>query len=189
MKPKVGVWRAFARLGDLRARDLMWPEAFYAVLIGVGGAVLIVRSTTLGDRIDVMGDVLALAGALLAVVFTALALVVSIPSVDYIREMANTRGGMIGFLDPFLIAVGTQATLVLLAFGYGLMADHVPWEVEHGVFYVAGFLLVFGVLDVVALARSLVRHGLNRAKEAQKGSEPDGGEVRRIDQRRGGDSR
>jgi hypothetical protein len=190
MTPKVGVWRALARLGDFKVRELIWPETICGLVVGGGGAVLIVRNTPLSDRMDVMGDVLALAGALLAVVFTALALVVSIPSVDYIRKMAETPGGgMIRFLDPFLVAVGTQAVVVLLALGYKLMAEHVSFQVEHAAFYVAGFLFVFGLLDVVALARSLVRHGLNRATEALRGASPEnGGSVRRLDERRGGGS-
>lgn len=189
MTPKVGVWRAVGRLGDFKVRELVWPEAVLALVVGLGGAVLVTRSTSLSTRLDVMGDILALSGALLAVVFTALALVVSIPSVDYIRKMAETPGGgMMRFLDPFLIAVGTQAAIIVLAFGYRLAAETVSYAIEHAAFYVAGFLVVFGLLDVVALARSLVRHGLNRATEAlttrpENGS---GGEVRHLEERRGG---
>jgi hypothetical protein len=189
MTQKVGVWRAVGRLGDFKFRELVWPECAFGVLIGVGGTVLLVRVTTLTDRIDVMGDVLQLAGALLAVVFTALALVVSIPSVDYIRKMAETPdGGIMRFLDPFLVAVGSQTATVLLAFAFRLGGDHVSWQVEHAAFYVAGFLVVFGLLDVVALARSLVRHGVNRGKEALNTAPENGpsGAVRHIDERRGG---
>jgi len=188
MKPKVGVWRAVARLGDLKVHELLWPESVLGVVLGVGGAIVTTRGTTLDDRLGVMGDVLTLSGALLAVVFTALALVVSIPSAGYIREMARvSNGGMVRFLDPFLIAVGTQTAVVLLAFGYKLSAAHVSAPIEHAAFYVAGFLMVFGLLDVVALARSLVRHGLNRATQALNDSEDNStAAVRHIDERRGG---
>lgn len=177
MTQKVGIWRAVGRLGDYKFRELVWPEVTFGLALGAGGTVALLRSTSIDDRIHAMGDVLALAGALLAVVFTALALVVSIPSTAYVRKMAQTpEGGMMRFLDPFLVAVGTQTTIVVLALVYRLGAKHVPPAVEHGAFYVAGFLVVFGLLDVVALARSLVRHGLNRAMEAldepQEGSAP-----------------
>ena len=185
--PKVGVWRALGRLGSYTVREFLWPEGVLGVVIGVGGSWLIVKGTSAADRVDAMGDVLALSGALLAVAFTALALVVSIPSARYIRKMAETPGGgMIRFLDPFLVAVGTQASILLGGFAYTLGAAHVPWQLEHAAFYTLSFLVVFGLLDVVALARSLVRHGLNRGIEAlREGGGDAGADVRRIDDRRG----
>lgn len=185
--PKVGVWRAVGRLGSYTVREFLWPESVLGVLIGVGGSILIVKGTSAADRVGAMGDVLALGGALLAVVFTALALVVSIPSVSYIRKMAETPGGgIIRFLDPFLVAVGTQACIVLGSFAYMLGAEHVSWRLEHAAFYVLSFLVVFGLLGVVTLARSLVRHGVNRGIEAlQNGQGEEGADVRRLDNRRG----
>lgn len=190
MKPRVGVWRALARLGEYKVRELIWPEGVFGLVLGLGGAVVIVHATKLPDRLDVVGDVLALSGALLAVVFTALALVVSIPSEKYIRLLAETpNGGMIRFLDPFLIAVGTQAAIIVLALAYKLAAHDVSRAIEHSAFYAMGFLLVFGLLDVVALARSLVRHGVNRGIEALNSAEDAGGAgaVPRLDQRRRGE--
>jgi hypothetical protein len=89
-------------------------------------------------------------------------------------------------LDPFMVAVGTQAAVLLVGFGYKLAAEHVPWQVEHGAFYLLTFLAVFGLFDVVALARSLVRHGVNRGVEVMGETRHDGAEVRRLDERRGG---
>jgi hypothetical protein len=188
--PKVGVWRAVGRLGSYTVREFLWPEGVLGVVIGVGGALLVVKGTSAANRVDAMGEALALAGALLAVVFTGLALVVSIPSVDYIRKMAETPGGgMIRFLDPFLVAVGTQGSILLGGFAYTLGAQHVPRQLEHAGFYMLSFLVVFGLLDVVALARSLVRHGVNRGIEAVRDGQGDsGGEVSRLDERRGGPS-
>lgn len=187
--PKVGVWRAVGRLGSYTIRECLWPEGVFGLAIGVGGSVAIVHGTQLTDRVDAVGEVIALGGALLAVVFTALALVVSIPSTDYIRKMAETPGGgVLRFLDPFLVAVGTQTAVLLVGFGYKLSAEHVSWQVEHGVFYVLSFLVVFGLLDVVALARSLVRHGVNRGVEALNKSGQDGADIRHLDERRGGTS-
>lgn len=183
MNPKVSVWRAVLRLGNLPVRYLLWPEGIYAVLMGVGGAIAVIQTTKLTDRLSIVGDVLPLAAALLAVVFTALALVVSIPSRDYIRLMAETpNGGMLNFLDPFLVAVGTQTAVVVLALTYKLAASNVSRWIEHVGFGVISFLFVFGLLDVVAVARSLVRHGLNRADAVlNEESEP----VARLEPRRG----
>jgi len=56
------------------------------------------------------------------------------------------------FLDPFLVAVGTQITLLILALAYNLAARAVPRWVEHGAFYVMAIILVFGLLDMAGLA-------------------------------------
>jgi hypothetical protein len=54
--------------------------------------------------------------------------------------------------------------------------------VEHGVFYVLGFLFVFGLLDVAALARSLVKHGILRSMAAADEGEAEqaSGDVRHL---------
>jgi hypothetical protein len=150
--------------------------------------VFIVRATKLPDRLDVVSDVLALSERCWPSDSPPFALVVSIPSERYFRLLAETpNGGTIRFLDPFLIAVGTQAPLILAAFGYKLGATQVSRPVEHAVFYVVGFLFVFGLLDVVALARSLVRHGVNRGVEAANaGLDEAATTVQHLDQRRKG---
>jgi hypothetical protein len=186
LKKPIGVWRAVAGLGDYKAKHLIWPEGLLAAVIGGGGSVFIVRATTEADRIDAMGDVLPLAGAFLAVVFAALAIVVSLPSTSYLRMLEETPGGgMRRFLDPFLVAVGVQVTIVLLAVGYRLAAEHIPWWVEHAVFYAVGFLFVFGLLDLAALARALVRHGILRAVDATLPEDAaQGAPVPRLEDRR-----
>lgn len=179
----VGVWRA---VGDFRLKDMLWPEGVLALLIGGGGAALILGAASLSSRTDIMGDVLALAGAFLAVVFTALAIVVSLPSNSYLRMLGETpNGGMRRFLDPFLVAVGTQVALILLCIAYRLVATDVPSAVEHGAFGFIAFLFVFGLLDIAALARQLVRHGILRATDAMLDANGHGGnggeaQVRRL---------
>jgi hypothetical protein len=188
LRRPVGVWRAILALGDYRLKDALWPETALGLLIGGGGAFLVVRSTDVGERIGAMGDVLALAGALLAVIFAALAIVVSLPSTSYLRMLGETTGGMRKFLDPFLVAVGTQIALLLLTLAYRFVADDVASWIEHAAFYVIGTLFVFGVLDVANLARQLVRHGVLRAADAAMAVDPEGegGDVHRLPDRRGG---
>jgi hypothetical protein len=60
---------------------------------------------------------------------------------------------MVRFLDPFLVAVGTQVAIIVLAVGYQLAAGSVTKWIEHAMFGLIGFLFIFGVLDVAALAR------------------------------------
>lgn len=181
---RVGVWRA---VGELKLKDA-WFQGLFALVFGIGGCALIIGGTTLAQRATAVGDALILAGALLAVVFAALAIVVSLPSDSYLRMLRNTPdGGMLRFLEPFLVAVGTQIAIILLAIGYQLAASSVPKWIEHVAFGVLGFLFIFGVLDIAVLARQLVRHGILRAEDAalepEGSSEP--GPVRRLPERRG----
>lgn len=189
LQPKVGVWRAILGLGDLRIKQLLWPEGLPALLLGFGGAVLIVRATSLSTRTSVTGGLVTLAGALLAVSFAALAIVVSLPSSRYLRALSEgEKGGIQRFLDPFLVSIGMQLAIILLALGYGLLSPHVPRTVEHVAFYSLGFLFVFGLLDIAALARSLVRHGILRSLAAVVENEEDeqgSADVRPLRGRRG----
>ena len=75
---------------------------------------------------------------------------------------------------------------MLLAVAYRLVARDVATWIEHVAFGLMGFLFVFGLLDIAALARQLVRHGTYRAMEAElpaEDREGDGGRVRRLPNR------
>ena len=184
----VGVFRAIRALGDYKLKDALWPEVTMALILGAGGSIFIVRATTVVERVGVMGNALALAGVLLAVTFAALAFVVSIPSGSYLRMLGETKeGGMRRFLDPFLLAVGVQIGLVLLAFAYRIFAVHVPDAIEHIAFGVGAFLLVFALFDIAGLARQLVRHGVLRAIDSTlSGSEDENSaSVHRLPGQRG----
>lgn len=185
--PRVGVWRAFGSLGHYRLVDAVWPEAVFGIAIGVGGAVLAIQDTDAAIRVDVAAEALTLAGVLLAVTFAALAFVVAIPSGEYLRLLGGAKdGGMQNFLDPFLVAVGAQIALILMAIAYRLFAKSVPSSVEHVAFTGLGFLLIFTVLDIAALARQLVLHGILRAREAivEAAEIEEQGSVKRLPERR-----
>jgi integrase len=102
------------------------------------------------------------------------------------------EGGMRRFLDPFLVAVGTQVAIVLLCVAYRLVAQDVAaWEtwIEHVAFGLISVLFVFGLFDIAALARQLVRHGILRAVDAEleaggdKGNGGSAGSVRQMPRR------
>ena len=183
LQRRVGVWRA---LGDFKLSEAVWPEGALALVLGVGGAIVVIANTTPAERSTAVGSVIVLGGAFLAVVFAALAIVVAIPSDSYLRTLDQTPGGGVRrFLDPFLIAVGTQITLILLAVGYQLLASHVDKRIEHVAFGAVGFLFVFGVLDLAALARALVRHGIMRAANTRLDDDAtQSGSVRQLPDRR-----
>lgn len=187
--PKVGVGRALVGLLDHKARHLLWPEGLPAVIVGAGGAWLLTRATSLQQRVEVMGDLVQIAAAMLAIAFTALAIIVALPAGRYLRALQEDRpdgDGMRVFLDPFLVAVGVQVALLLSVISFGLAASVVSPTVERIWFCAIGFLLVYGLLDVVALARSLVRHGINRAVDAVREHDTDDARVAKLPDRRQG---
>ncbi len=94
---------------------------------------------------------------------------------------------MQNFLDPFLVAVGTQVGLILLAIGYRIFAGSISSPIDHVAFAGLGFLVVFAILDIAALARQLVLHGILRTREAViEAEESEGsGSVKRLPERRG----
>jgi hypothetical protein len=185
----VGIWRAVAAIGGYRFTEVVWPEAFFAAVIGGGGSVAIVLSTHAKDRADAVGDLVGVSVGLLGIIFAALAIVVALPASRYLNLLAETAdGGMRVFLDPFLVAVGTQVLLVFLTIGYHTLAVHLPSDVEHGAFYALGFFFAFGILDIANLARQLVRHAVGRAEAAVEEEPRNGnggdGQVHRLEGRR-----
>lgn len=151
---------------DLRLRDLVWPEGTLAAIL-TGGAAYLTTVTTHAERHAAVNAELNLSAAFVAVVFAALAIVVSLPSSSYLRMLAETPGGgMWQFLAPFLITLGAQIAAVVGALAYTLMAAHVRLLFEQVSFTVIAFLFAFGLLDLAALGRQLVKHGILRAHDA-----------------------
>jgi uncharacterized membrane protein len=185
LKKPVGIWHSIKALGGYRFTEVVWPEVSFAILIGVVGGVMVVRSTPIEDRVAVVGALLSVPVAFLAVVFAALAIVVALPASRYLDLLGDSPdGGMRRFLDPFLVAAGAQIALVLLMVSYRFLATHVPDSVEHVAFYAISFLFVFGVLDIGSLARQLVRHGIFRAADAADEAKRDQASVTRMERRR-----
>lgn len=161
LRRRLGFWSA---VGTMRLRDLAAPEIFGGLVLGVSGSILLINFATLAERRAVAGDLLTIAGALVGVVFAGFALVIALLSDDYLKWLDSSDSGIVGFLSPFLISIGLQVGSVLSTVIYRALADQVPAAVEHWAFGVACVLFSVAILDVVALARSVLMHGVARSR-------------------------
>lgn len=165
MKPeKVGFWRS---LRNLTGEDIFGPELLGALLIGVGGGTFLLAHTRTMGRVEIAADFLYIIAPLMGVVFAAFALVIALFSDDYIRALNANRDGVAAFLRPFLVTIGLQVGTALLCVAYRAAAEVVPSKAEVGAWLVLCFLFVFALLDVVALGRAVMLHGITRAKEIE----------------------
>ena len=163
MERKFGFWRSLRRLSG---EDIFSLELLAAILIGVGGGTGLLTKTRAGDRYDIAGDFLIVIGPLLGVVFAAFALVIALLSDSYLIALSESKDGVASFFRPFLVAIGIQVGALLLTIIYRAGLDYLPSKAEVGLFLVVCFLVVFALLDVVALARNVFAHGVTRGEEA-----------------------
>lgn len=161
--PAVGFWHA---LGKLSFAELK-VEGSAALILGIGAALALLSTTDAPDRVEVAGDHLVIAAPLLGIVFAAAALVIALFNDEYWRVLNANPDGVAGFLRPFMLAIGAQVGTVLLAVAYRAGAEHLDSRVEVGAFVVLSVLFVFATLDVVALGRTILRHGHTRAKAVE----------------------
>jgi hypothetical protein len=148
--------------------DLLGVEFLFAALIGAGGGIVILHLATLPTRVSVAGDCLVIAGALIGVVFAGFALVIAIISDSYMRFLNETvSDGVLAFLRPFIIVLGVQIATILVAVFYRALAADVSERVENIAFVALLFLFVLSTLELIALARSLLAHGVARAELQQ----------------------
>jgi MFS family permease len=161
LRRRFGFWGV---LGRMRLADLKSPEIIVGVLLGVGLALLLNHLDSLSAIVGVAGDYLVISGALLGIVFAGFALVIGLLSDQYLRWLEQTESGILGFLSPFMISVGLQVGALVSAILYRALAAHVPREARDWAFGIVSVLFFVAVLDVVALARSVLMHGVARAE-------------------------
>jgi hypothetical protein len=161
LRRQFGFWRS---LGRMQLSDLLAPEVFFGVVIGVGLTVLLIHVDNLNSRLGVVGDYLPIAGALLGIVFAGFALVIALFSDDYLRWLEQTDSGVAGFLSPFMVSVGLQVGTLIASVLYRATAAHLPPTAEKWFFGVVSVLFFTASLDVVALARSVLMHGVARSR-------------------------
>jgi glucan phosphoethanolaminetransferase (alkaline phosphatase superfamily) len=180
IRREVGFWSTFSsfRIGQVfRASEFIW-----GVLLGAGGGGALLLLLTVKERVAVAADFLSLTAALLGIIFAAFALVIALFSDTYLKWLASAPDGVRGFLAPFMFAIGVQVGALLLTVGYRAAAQHVPTQIERGAWVLLAFAFCYSLLNVVALARSVMAHGLTRARSAELGSSGDS--VRPLPQRK-----
>lgn len=163
-KKDFGFWRT---LGSMRISQLLGVEAPLAVIAGGVGCIALVHVTKVADRIAVAADFLSLTGALLGVVVAAFALVISMLSDNYMVLLQKHPEGIRPFLAPFVINAGIQIGVVIGAVAYRASGTHLPKLAEKTSFVVLGVLFMFALLNVMALTRNALAHGVTRAAAAE----------------------
>lgn len=161
LRRELGFWRS---LGRMQVSDLWTPEVVSGVVIGVGLAAALDNVTNRPARWAVAGDYLPIAGALLGIVFAGFALVIALLSDDYLRWLEESDSGVLGFLSPFMVSVGLQVAALVGAVLYRALADQLPRTAEQWAFGFISILFFTAALDIVALARSVLMHGVARAR-------------------------
>ena len=139
-------------------------KLYVQVLIAILAGILLGHYGTAGQRHDVTGDYLAIAGALVGVVFAGFALVVGLMSNEYVRWLATNTRGVYGFLSPFIISVGMQVGALIAVIAYRAVAAHLAADQEKIAFGVLSCMFMLALLDVVALARSVLMHAVARSQ-------------------------
>jgi hypothetical protein len=163
----------------MSGEDIFSVELAASLIIGLGGGIALLSQVGVAERVAIAADFLSVVGPLLGVVFAAFALVIALFSDEYIRVLSENSEGIAAFLRPFLVAIGVQVGTILLAVAYRAAASSVPSKVEVTIWLAVCFLFVFALLDVVALGRNVLLHGVTRAKEV---------EVRDLEESRGLDA-
>jgi len=161
LRREFGFWGS---LGRMRLSDLVTTEVVSGVLIGAGLAAALDNVSTQAARLAVAGDYLPITGALLGIVFAGFALVIALMSDDYIRWLEETDSGVTGFLSPFMVSVGLLVATLTGAVVYRAIAVQLPRTAELWFFAVVSVLFFTAALDIVALARSVMFHGVARAR-------------------------
>jgi hypothetical protein len=168
-----GFWAA---VSGLKIKELFSAEILLGTLIGACIATLQLLWGDDKSRSSVAGDFLAITSALLGVVFAAFALLVAFFSPSYVALLNSLETGVKGFLQPFLLAIGVQVLVIVSTVTYRALPAATPDWIEVGGFYLLAVFFGAALLDVVALARSVLIHGVLRAKhetaEARKRDKP-----------------
>lgn len=160
-----GFWRSVRRIPP-KELLLSW-EIWSGLLVGLVSSYALLVVTDVATRHEVAGDYLELTPALLGVTFAALALVVAFLSDSYLKHLDASKNGILAFLDPFMFLIGLQVGSLLLVIGYRAFAKSVPELVENIGFMLITVLFLVSTLEIISLVRSVMLHGVARAKSSR----------------------
>lgn len=160
-RKKFGFWYiAF----EYKKSDLMGKEGLVALVIGGGGGIEVVRLTSVAQRIAITGDFLTLISALVGVVLAGFALVVAFLSDSYTLQLQKNPKGVRAFFAPFMINIGVDVGLVIGVVAYRAVAASLPHLLEKTVFVILAMVFIFAALNITALTRTVMAHGVTRAE-------------------------
>lgn len=148
-------------------RELASVESLMSVATGASLAGLLYWLGSLDDRKGAASMFVAVVAALIGIVFAGVALVTSLLSDAYLRLLAESEPGVLGFLRPFMLAIGIQVATVLSAVFYVSLARAIPSAIEPWLFGVLAIMFSASCLEVIVLMRSVFMHALLRTRFAQ----------------------
>lgn len=146
-----------------KLRSLAWPEGVGALIVGCAGGATLAQYGSIQDRLLVATNSLRVLAPLLGVVLAALTFVISFASDDYIRHLKQGKLGVIEFYRPFIFALGIEIITILYIIGYQAIAESAASGLEGFLFVILSFLVVYSILNILAVARNVVMHALTRA--------------------------
>lgn len=164
LRSEVGFWAA---VGRLRLRDLVTIESAASVALGAALGWSLFQFGDIADRERSAGLFVGVVAALVGIVFAGVALVTSLLSDSYLRLLKASDDGVLGFLRPFMIAVGVQVSTVVGAVLYSALGRVIPSEAEPWLFGVLSVFFFASCFEIVVLTRSVFMHAQLRARFAE----------------------
>ncbi len=158
---KFGFWYI---VFEYKKSKLIGKEGGAALVIGGIGGIEVVRLTSAAQRIATTGDFLTLIAALVGVVLAGFALVVAFLSDSYTLQLQKNPKGVRAFFAPFMINIGTDVGLLIGIIAYRAVATAIPHLLEKISFVILAIIFVFAALNIVALTRTVMAHGVTRAE-------------------------
>lgn len=156
-----GFWAA---VGALKLREIFSAELISGTVIGAVISWFQIVNGSLESRTDVVANFLLVVPALLGIVFAGFALLVAFLSLDYMRFLNSSGSGVKAFFRPFMIAIGFQVGLIVLSTLVLAIGAFIPSVLEQALFTVASLLFGCAVLEIIALARSVLMQSSVRAR-------------------------
>lgn len=146
-----------------KLKDLFYPEGLVACIVGGAGSVYVHHVTSCSERTMIVADTISVIGIFLGATLVIFALFIMF-SDKYWYTIIDSGVHMSVFMRPFIVAMGIQASTLLLSVTYRSVGTHVSGALEHIMFVIWAFLFVYVVADLVAMGRNLFAHGLTREK-------------------------
>jgi hypothetical protein len=160
-RKKFGFWYTIGEQNKLR---LVGLEGLIALALGTGGSLALIRWTSLAQRTAIASDFLTFVSALLGIVLAGFALVVAFLSDSYTLQLQRNPRGVRAFFAPFMINIGIDVGFVIGTITYRAAAPFLPHAVEKTLFVVLCTCFIYTALNITALARAVMAHGVTRAE-------------------------